>query len=237
MAIQGLHKRIAILAGCVWGLGLILSGPTRLQAGSEIKKPIAARLEATESLFRAGGPVCVRLTLENNSARPLLIPRGFSIQNRLDESNVPEFPDVVVVPSLKGLSGDIQLPEPQVMLGTRGFGRSDFEMLAPGSSRKTIWNVTHWPWHLSFPREGTYTLRLRLHFFVAEWLRQQQADRSWLVSTEALDFVQDHSKKLYEGFLDTNPVAIRICIPGPGKNCPNARKVKPSDPNQVCFQK
>jgi hypothetical protein len=237
VATRALLRRIAILAGCVWGLGLVLPSPQRLQAGSEKKKPITARLEATDSLFPAGGPVCVRLILESTSTRPLLLPKGFSIQNRLDYSNLPEFPDVVVVPSLKGPGGDVKLPEPQALLATRGFGRDDFGMLAPGSSRRMTWNVTHWPWYLSFPREGTFTLRLRLHFFVAKWLRQQQAERSWLVPAETLAFVRGHSENLYEGYLDTNPVTVRICSPGPGKNCPKVRKVKPSDPNQVCFQK
>jgi hypothetical protein len=227
--IRECRRRITPLC---WAVGSALI--CALQVGAQpVEGGITARIEPSASVFNSGGPVCVRLALENSSDRHVLLPITFSALKQFDGKSTPVFPDIVIVPALTSPRGRRIPFNPVPILGMRTVIPEDFALLGPSSSTGMSWDLTGGPWNFSIREEGSYTLRMRLYFFMPRWLTRMQKNRFWLVTPEALALVRRNRDSLYEGSAETNPIKLRICVRRSGSSCPEP-KISPGPPHERC---
>ena len=219
VAIRGFPKRTVPLllgaAALIWQAGTS-------RGAQPATAPVRARLTVVRDLYPASGPVCVRLTLDNVSGRPLVLPRAVAVVPKFREPAVPEFPDLVIVPTLTDSQGRPVSRDSRDLLGTRTVVPESFAVLGPAASTTLAWDLTRFPWQYSFLKEGRYTLKLRLYFVLPQWLARERKNKSWLVTPEALTYLEAHRAELSSGAVETAATELRICVPGPYKACPAA---------------
>ncbi|MFL6260855.1 MAG: hypothetical protein ACJ76Y_14190 [Thermoanaerobaculia bacterium] len=214
MAILGFLERLAPLLLGAAALAA-QAGPSPRPAAA----PVRAHLAIARDVSPKSGPVCVRLTLESTAGRPLVLPRSAAVVPGFRGTEVPEFPDLVIVPALTDSQGRPVSRDSRDLLGTRTVVPGDFARLGPSASTVMAWDLTRYPWGYSFPREGRYTLKLRLYLVLPQWLARERKERSWLVTPEALTYLEAHRAELAGGWVETAPVAFQICVPGPRTPC------------------
>jgi hypothetical protein len=215
VVIQGLPKAALLLGALALGLGFCRSS---LEASPQVA-PLTVRIEMAAGSHPAAGPICIRLRVTNVSKKPVLIAAPYWPVASLESPGDPELPDTRMVVEVKNSQGKILAREIQPLLGTRGIGRSDFTLLAPGASTESTFDLTRWPPQVSFPQSDEYTIRALLRFVGPEWLKRQKKKRSWIVDPDAISWLMTHEVPLFGGTIVSNEAKLRVCASTKASPC------------------